>query len=52
MNVVSHRGSAKTLAVFKMDPAMGIPAAACAKAYVAAVEGAHQGKTIEARKFA
>jgi hypothetical protein len=49
---VNHRGSAKTLVAFKMDPAMGIPAVACAKTYVAAVEGAHQGKTIEAPKFA
>jgi hypothetical protein len=31
---------------------MDIPAVACAKAYVAAVEGAHQGKTIDARRFA
>jgi hypothetical protein len=29
-----------------------IPAAACARACVAAVEGTHQGQTLDARDFA
>jgi hypothetical protein len=35
-----------------MDPRGGIPAAACAKAYVAAVEGKERGRTIDAREHA
>jgi len=34
-----------------MDTSIGIPAAACAKAYVVAVEGRHQGEALDARRF-
>jgi NAD(P)-dependent dehydrogenase (short-subunit alcohol dehydrogenase family) len=52
VNVVSPPWISETLAALKMDPAGGIPAAACAKAYVAAVEGSDQGRTIDARAYA
>jgi len=34
-----------------MDPSLGITAAACAKAYLAAIEGNSNGQTLDARKF-
>jgi hypothetical protein len=52
LNVVSPPWISETLRALKMDPSGGIPAAACAKAYVAAVEGDHQGRTLDAREFA
>jgi NAD(P)-dependent dehydrogenase (short-subunit alcohol dehydrogenase family) len=52
VNVVSPPWITETLQALKMDPAIGIPAAACAKAYLAAVEGKHQGETLDARTFA
>jgi NAD(P)-dependent dehydrogenase (short-subunit alcohol dehydrogenase family) len=52
VNVVSPPWIAETLVALKMDPKGGIPAAACANAYVAAVEGKEQGRTIDARKHA
>lgn len=52
VNVVSPPWISETLVALKMDPAGGIPAAACAKAYVAAVEGSDQGKTLDARTYA
>ncbi len=52
LNVVSPPWISETLAAMKMDPKGGIPAAACARAYVAAVEGNERGKTIDARKHA
>jgi NAD(P)-dependent dehydrogenase (short-subunit alcohol dehydrogenase family) len=52
VNVVSPPWISETLAAMRMDPAGGIPAAACAKAYVAAVEGNVRGKTIDARQHA
>ncbi|HEX9401943.1 MAG TPA: short chain dehydrogenase [Anaeromyxobacter sp.] len=52
VNVVSPPWIKETLVALKMDPAAGLPAAACARAYVAAVEGRHQGETLDARKFA
>jgi len=52
LNLVSPPWISETLAALKMDPSGGIPAAACAKAYVAAVEGKHQGQTLDARRFA
>lgn len=52
VNVVSPPWIAETLAAMKMDPKGGIPAAACAKAYLAAVEGSETGKTIDARGYA
>ncbi len=35
-----------------MEVPGGIPAAACARAYLAAVEGKAQGQTLDARKYA
>ncbi len=52
INVVSPPWITETLVAYKMDPSIGIPAAACAKAYVAAVEGRHQGEVLDARRFA
>jgi NAD(P)-dependent dehydrogenase (short-subunit alcohol dehydrogenase family) len=52
LNVVSPPWMTETLLALKMDPSVGIPAAACARAYVAAVEGKAQGETLDARKFA
>lgn len=52
VNVVSPPWISETLVELKMDPKGGIPAAACAKAYVAAVEGNDQGRTIDAREHA
>jgi hypothetical protein len=34
-----------------MDPAPGLASAEVAKAYVAAVEGSHQGKIIDPRRL-
>lgn len=52
VNLVSPPWISETLTALKMDPSIGISAAACAKAYVAAVEGNYQGQTLDARKFA
>ncbi len=52
INVVSPPWITETLIAYKMDPRIGIPAAACAKAYVAAVEGRQQGQVLDAREFA
>jgi NAD(P)-dependent dehydrogenase (short-subunit alcohol dehydrogenase family) len=52
LNLVSPPWISETLAAFKMDPSGGIPVAACAKAYVAAIEGKYQGQILDARKFA
>jgi NAD(P)-dependent dehydrogenase (short-subunit alcohol dehydrogenase family) len=52
INVVSPPWLTETLAALKMDPAGGIPAAECARAYVAAVEGGQRGEVIDARRFA
>jgi NAD(P)-dependent dehydrogenase (short-subunit alcohol dehydrogenase family) len=52
VNVVSPPWISETLAAMKMDPKGGIPAAECAKAYVAAVEGNARGKTLDAREHA
>ena len=51
VNVVSPPWITETLTALKMDPALGISAEACAKAYVAAVEGQYNGQTLDARKF-
>jgi NAD(P)-dependent dehydrogenase (short-subunit alcohol dehydrogenase family) len=50
VNVVSPPWISETLAAMKMDPKGGIPAAACARAYVAAVEGKDRGTVIDARR--
>ena len=52
INLVSPPWITETLIQLKMDPSRGIPAAAAAKAYVAAVEGKHTGQALDARKFA
>jgi len=52
VNVVSPPWITETLVAFKMDPKIGIPAAACARAYVAAVEGSANGTTLDARAHA
>jgi len=52
INVVSPPWIKETLVALKMDPSPGLPAAACAKAYLAAVEGRHQGETLDARELA
>jgi NAD(P)-dependent dehydrogenase (short-subunit alcohol dehydrogenase family) len=52
INVVSPPWMSETLVALKMDPKGGIPAAAAAKAYVAAVEGTMTGATIDARAHA
>jgi NAD(P)-dependent dehydrogenase (short-subunit alcohol dehydrogenase family) len=51
VNVVSPPWISETLAALNMDPSQGISAEACAKAYVAAIEGKYQGQTLDARKF-
>lgn len=52
VNVVSPPWIAETLVALKMDPSKGISAAACARAYVAAVEGKQNGQTLDARQHA
>jgi NAD(P)-dependent dehydrogenase (short-subunit alcohol dehydrogenase family) len=52
INVVSPPWISETLAALKMDPKGGISAAACARAFVAAVEGKDQGRTLDARAYA
>ncbi len=52
LNVVSPPWITETLLALKMDPKIGIPAAACAEAYVAAFEGTDNGKTLDARTIA
>jgi len=52
LNVVSPPWITETLKALKMDPSGGLPAAVCAKAYLAAIEGDRQGQTLDARRFA
>jgi NAD(P)-dependent dehydrogenase (short-subunit alcohol dehydrogenase family) len=52
INLVSPPWILETLAARNMQAPGAISAAACARAYVAAVEGAQTGQTIDARKFA
>jgi NAD(P)-dependent dehydrogenase (short-subunit alcohol dehydrogenase family) len=52
VNVVSPPWISETLRALKMDPSMGITAAACAKAYVAVVEGQQRGEILDARRYA
>ena len=51
VNVVSPPWISETLKALNMAPSLGITAAACAKAYVAAIEGNSNGQTLDARKF-
>lgn len=48
INAVSPPWIKETMVKLGMDPTPGLSADDCAKAYVAAVEGEHQGKTIDA----
>jgi NAD(P)-dependent dehydrogenase (short-subunit alcohol dehydrogenase family) len=52
LNVVSPPWMTETLAAMGMKGVDGISAADCAKAYVAAVEGKDNGKTLDARRYA
>ncbi|HVP69019.1 MAG TPA: short chain dehydrogenase [Anaeromyxobacteraceae bacterium] len=52
INLLSPPWITETLAALKMQAPGAISAAACARAYVAAVEGLDQGKTLDARRFA
>ena len=51
INLVSPPWITETLAALKMQAPGAISAAVCARAYVAAVEGNYQGKTLDARQF-
>ena len=51
INAVSPPWVKETLVKLRMDPAPGLAAADVAKAYVAAVEGADQGKILEPGKL-
>jgi NAD(P)-dependent dehydrogenase (short-subunit alcohol dehydrogenase family) len=50
INAVSPPWVKETMVKFGMDPAPGLAAADVAKAYVAAVEGPHQGRIIDPRR--
>jgi NAD(P)-dependent dehydrogenase (short-subunit alcohol dehydrogenase family) len=52
VNVVSPPWVTETLIALKMDPSIGMPATTVAQAYLASVEGAATGKTIDPRKLA
>lgn len=52
VNVVSPPWVSETLVKLKMDPSIGLPAATVAKAYVAAIEGRHQGETLDPSQLA
>jgi len=47
INSVSPPWVKETMVKFGMDPTPGLAAATVAKAYVAAVEGSHQGKILD-----
>jgi len=49
INAVSPPWVKETMVKFGMDPTRGLASAEVAKAYVAAVEGSHQGKIIDPR---
>ncbi|HYN04807.1 MAG TPA: short chain dehydrogenase [Vicinamibacteria bacterium] len=52
VNVVSPPWVSETLVALKMDPSHGLPAAAVARAYVAAVTGRANGETLDPAAFA
>jgi NAD(P)-dependent dehydrogenase (short-subunit alcohol dehydrogenase family) len=52
VNVVSPPWVAETLQAMGMDPFGGMPAVQVARAYVDAVQGTHNGQTLDARKYA
>lgn len=51
INAVSPPWVKETMVKFGMDPTPGLAAADVAKAYVAAVEGSHQGKILDPAQF-
>jgi NAD(P)-dependent dehydrogenase (short-subunit alcohol dehydrogenase family) len=51
INAVSPPWVKETMVKFGMDPTSGLASAEVAKAYVAAVEGSHQGKIIDPRRL-
>lgn len=51
INVVSPPWVTETLIALKMDPSLGMPAAAVAQAYLATVEGTATGQIIDPRKL-
>ncbi len=51
VNVVSPPWVTETLIALKMDPSLGMPAMTVAQAYLASVEGAATGQTIDPRKL-
>jgi NAD(P)-dependent dehydrogenase (short-subunit alcohol dehydrogenase family) len=52
VNAVSPPWVKETLVALKMDPSQGLPAAAVARAYVAAVTGSSNGETLDPAAFA
>ena len=52
VNVVSPPWVRETLLALKMDPALGMPASAVARGYLASVKGTATGQTIDPRKVA
>lgn len=52
LNAVSPPWVTETLIALKMDPALGMPASAVARAYLASVEGTMTGQIIDPRAFA
>ncbi len=52
VNVVSPPWVTETLIALKMDPSLGMPAITVAQAYLASIEGAATGQTIDPRKLA
>ena len=52
VNVVSPPWVTETLIARKMDPAVGMPAASVAQAYLASVDGTMTGQTLDPRKLA
>lgn len=51
INLVSPPWISETLAALDMRGPRGIPAVACARAYVSAVEGTQKGETLDGRRF-
>ena len=51
VNVVSPPWVTETLQAMGMDPSGGMPAADVAQAYVDAVRGTHNGRTLDARRY-
>jgi NAD(P)-dependent dehydrogenase (short-subunit alcohol dehydrogenase family) len=51
INAISPPWVKEAMVKFGMDPASGLASAEVAKAYVAAVEGSHQGKIIDPRRL-